>query len=199
MDYVKGETLEAAWIYGHLSPEEKKQILRELATFVSELRSLQVPSDSLVASAALGNGLDYRVGASPFGPFRNHDEFHSFLRGGIPLDSCTEVYGEAVTRCHSRHYKSHFCHADLVPRNIIVRNGHIAAIIDWQFAGWYPEYWEYTKAHYGLLNMPEWYSMFQDAVPRYDAELAAERALWEQFQEPGTAAQWIDSFLHTLS
>ncbi|KAF5121146.1 hypothetical protein E5D57_013482 [Metarhizium anisopliae] len=44
-------------------------------------------------------------------------------------------------------------HADLHPRNIMVDwdteegdNLHITAIIDWELAGWYPEYWEFVKA-----------------------------------------------------
>jgi hypothetical protein len=66
-----------------------------------------------------------------------------------------------------------------------VRDRKIVAVIDWQFAGWYPEYWEYTKAHYGLYNMPDWYSGFENAVTRYDNELAAEMALWERLDQPG--------------
>lgn len=65
-----------------------------------------------------------------------------------------------------------------------MRDDKIAAIVDWQFAGWYPEYWEYTKAHYGLLNIPDCYTEFKNAVPRYDDELAAERALWAQLDQP---------------
>ena len=26
-----------------------------------------------------------------------------------------------------------------------MKNGKIAAVIDWEFAGWYPEYWEYCR------------------------------------------------------
>jgi hypothetical protein len=33
--------------------------------------------------------------------------------------------------------------------------------------------------------MPDWYAEFQNAVLRYDDELVAERALWEQFDQPG--------------
>jgi hypothetical protein len=72
-----------------------------------------------------------------------------------------------------------------------VRDGKVAAIVDWQFAGWYPEYWEYTKAHFGLMNMPDWYAEFQRAVTRYDDELAAERTLWRRFDLPGMAHQWL--------
>ena len=38
-----------------------------------------------------------------------------------------------------------FCHGDLVPRNIFVEGSTITGIIDWEFAGWYPDYWEYCR------------------------------------------------------
>jgi hypothetical protein len=100
--------------------------------------------------------------------------------------------------CHSRQYRTFFSHADLCTGNIIVRDGKIAAMVDWQFAGWYPEYWEYTKAHFGLLNMPDWYAEFQRAVARYDDELAAERALRRRFDQPGMAHQWICRSLRSV-
>lgn len=67
----------------------------------------------------------------------------------------------------------------------MVRGGHIAAIIDWAFAGWYPEYWEFIKAHYNWFPLEDWYTALYDAIPQYDAELVAERALWKQYDEPG--------------
>lgn len=39
-------------------------------------------------------------------------------------------------------------HNDLHPRNVTVRDGKVAAILDWELAGFYPEYWEYVKAWY---------------------------------------------------
>lgn len=38
------------------------------------------------------------------------------------------------------------------PQNILVENGHISGIIDWEQAGWYPEYWEYVKAMWGSIG-----------------------------------------------
>lgn len=39
-----------------------------------------------------------------------------------------------------------FTHADIVPRNIMVdEEGRINGIIDWENAGWYPDYWEYSN------------------------------------------------------
>ncbi|KAL2757432.1 hypothetical protein ACRALDRAFT_2100321 [Sodiomyces alcalophilus JCM 7366] len=42
--------------------------------------------------------------------------------------------------------KSVFTHGDLTPRNIIVDSaGRITGIVDWENAGWYPDYWEYAN------------------------------------------------------
>ncbi len=71
----------------------------------------------------------------------------------------------------------------------MVRDGRITAIVDWGFAGWYPEYWEYTKIHFDAFVRPAWYKGVKEAIPRYDAELEAERSLWRQYDEPGVACR----------
>ena len=43
-------------------------------------------------------------------------------------------------------------HGDMSPRNIIVQGTKVVALLDWEMAGYYPEYWEYTKA----LYRPAW-------------------------------------------
>lgn len=45
-------------------------------------------------------------------------------------------------------------HSDFSPRNILVRGDQVVALIDWEMAGFYPEYWEYVKA----LYHPDWES-----------------------------------------
>lgn len=55
----------------------------------------------------------------------------------------------------------YFTHGDLTPGNVIISGdpGHrtIQAIIDWEQAGWYPEYWEHWKTFYGAGYLDEWY------------------------------------------
>ena len=54
----------------------------------------------------------------------------------------------------------YFTHGDLTLGNIIVSglpgSQRIKAIIDWEQAGWYPEYWEYCKMMYGVELDHEW-------------------------------------------
>ncbi|KAK8147405.1 hypothetical protein G3M48_001655 [Beauveria asiatica] len=40
----------------------------------------------------------------------------------------------------SNDYPIVFTHGDIAARNITVRDGHLVALFDWEFAGWYPEY-----------------------------------------------------------
>lgn len=69
-------------------------------------------------------------------------------------------------------------------RNIMVKGGNITVIIDWAFAGCLPEYWDFTKAHYAQLNVPDWYEPLADSWTRYDAELRAETTLWSRLNWP---------------
>ncbi|KAG9227958.1 hypothetical protein BJ875DRAFT_390396, partial [Amylocarpus encephaloides] len=63
--------------------------------------------------------------------------------------------------------------------NILVdEEGHITGFLDWESAGWYPEFWEYTTA---LRFVPKdfwWYKFLMKAgVKRYLEESEYERAL----------------------
>jgi RIO-like serine/threonine protein kinase len=49
-----------------------------------------------------------------------------------------------------------FIHGDLSSLNIIVRGDTIVGLIDWQTAGWYPSYWEYTTA--SPVNLQNFFS-----------------------------------------
>lgn len=49
-----------------------------------------------------------------------------------------------------------FTHGDFRPANIIVKDGHVAAIVDWAQGGWYPEYWDFAKAFYIYTFLTDW-------------------------------------------
>jgi hypothetical protein len=57
--------------------------------------------------------------------------------------------------------QSVFTHADLAPRNILVDKStyEITGIVDWECAGWYPDYWEMAimwKGSRGSYDFPKW-------------------------------------------
>ncbi|KAI6767716.1 hypothetical protein HG530_005725 [Fusarium avenaceum] len=183
MDYIKGECLESAW--NHLSTGERDTVFADIKQYISWLRELQPPAQDIVSSAYENPAYDCRIGARFFGPMNQH-EFHSLVRRHLHMEDVAPFLGQKVAKMHTSTYQTHFTHADLCPKNIIVRNGRVAAIIDWEFAGWYPEYWEFTKANYNPFPGEGWWDYLRLALPCYDEELAAELVLWERIPEPGT-------------
>lgn len=61
-----------------------------------------------------------------------------------------------------RSNRSVFTHGGLASRNIMVDNQNtITGIPDWEYAGWYPDYWEYAQ-----IMKPAFYGDFQDWMGR---------------------------------
>ncbi|QPG97842.1 hypothetical protein C2857_006930 [Epichloe festucae Fl1] len=58
----------------------------------------------------------------------------------------------------------------------MVHNGRISGIIDWESAGWYPEYWEFTTPMRWPGRNPRGL-IAQLGGDRYKEELEAEMAI----------------------
>ncbi|KAF2185015.1 hypothetical protein K469DRAFT_168678 [Zopfia rhizophila CBS 207.26] len=55
-------------------------------------------------------------------------------------------YAEEVLSMLPRFEKSVFMHGDIAPRNIVMaEDGHVKGSLNWETAGWCPEYWEYVN------------------------------------------------------
>jgi len=151
--------------------QEMSLMAQDLRRYIAELRTIQIQTNSThpISNATGGPCLDYRIGGSLVGPFRDEKEFSESLRLGI-----------LPNLVHRDDHRIVFTHADLNMRNILVKDRRISGIIDWENAGWYPEYWEYTKCHFGVRLCQRWLKMV-DAVfeDRYGEELKIERQYWE--------------------
>lgn len=183
MAYIPGDALSTVW--DGLSSDDRNTIFADIKKYVSCLRELPPPQQDVVCSASRNPAYDCRIGFQFFGPL-THDEFHSLTRQHLRMEDVKAgVLGPEVAATHTGRYQTCFAHADLAPRNIIVRHGRVAAIIDWAFAGWYPEYWEFTKANYNYFS-EDWEEYLSSALPVYKTELIAEQTLWGMLPQPGT-------------
>jgi aminoglycoside phosphotransferase (APT) family kinase protein len=78
-----------------------------------------------------------------------------------------------------------FTHGDISLRNIHVKivgdraeDVSVVALLDWEQAGWRPEYWEMIKFRHGAFDDSQWLSMGgRSLIPGYDTELAIEEEL----------------------
>ncbi|KAG4430487.1 hypothetical protein IFR05_014030 [Cadophora sp. M221] len=153
------------------SDEEMHQMARNLRSWIAELSLIKGNRDSKYATTNATGGpcLDYRISGNRVRPFPSEKEFSESLCLGV-LPGLT----------HRTDHKIVFTHADLNMRNILVEDGRITGIVDWENAGFFPEYWEYTKCHFGVRISKRWPKMI-DAVfeNKYQEELEIEKQYWE--------------------
>lgn len=156
------------------------EVVLQLQDWLTQLRSIpKTVNPTHAICNTLGEALrDPRVRhATPIGPFVDEMAFNAMLR-----------YSDDTSRLG---HEICFTHADLNPRNILVDqftlpNGksgwRLTGIVDWETAGYYPEYWEYTKALYEGFR---WTNRYNSMVKRvfvalgdYEGELMVEAKSW---------------------
>ncbi|KAK0390715.1 hypothetical protein NLU13_0218 [Sarocladium strictum] len=133
------------------SKESQARILDQLQSMIQELRSVKPPAGVGVSSVAGGPIYDCRLPrTSHWGPFPTVRDFHQALID--PVDMNTEYAWEPersdisqlVQFYREAEEKVVLTHGDLSSLNILVRGDDVVAIVDWETAGWLPEYWEYS-------------------------------------------------------
>lgn len=183
MEYIHGQQVGAIW--ATITGEEKDHIVKQLADCVSQLHQHESKVRG-IGSVTMKQMKDVRLSYTPFGPFQNVADFHTFVRKTLPLEKASETFGEDVFRCHSSDYKVVMSHSDICLRNMIIDHQGSLVLVDWEFAGWWPEYWDYTKSFYALFGTPDFYELIEKHFVNYDMELRAERQLWKMLNQPWT-------------
>ncbi|KAF7793920.1 hypothetical protein EIP86_005042 [Pleurotus ostreatoroseus] len=173
MDYIKGSTLRSVW--PRLNQEERIASIRQLQGYIEQLRNLQPPNTHRVQAVDGNPCYDSRM-RGEYGPYDTIDAFNEAWGHKFVPDKHPE-HQEAFKKVAGRPWKIMLAHGDLGPHNILWRDGKIVAIIDWEFAGWLPEYWDYVqswKAIFPNLDGQEWWRMLWDGIRCYPDELEAE-------------------------
>ncbi|KAF9808690.1 hypothetical protein IEO21_07802 [Rhodonia placenta] len=178
MKRVHGDNLQAVW--RHLDTEQRANIVEQLRSFVLQLRALKSPHGQAVCGLNGAATLDSRVSSHPIGPFANEGAFNDRLIDAAEPYSCEEILADVRSRMRDDH-RVVFTHADLAPRNILVRGGTIVAVIDWEESGWYPEHWEFVRAMYFPMAHPRdeaWMRAIRDFIPGdYEKDWLVDREL----------------------
>jgi len=173
MTRISGQTLDSR--LDNLSDAQVERIVEQVAGYVTEMRNLG--ENDYIGSTTRGPCTDYFWQYNdqlPTGPFDNEAQFNDLI-----ISAYHDRWGETRPKFHtflrSLYRDNHrilFTHGDLAPRNIMVSDdGRITGIIDWEYAGWYPEYWEYVKAHFGGDWRTNWILWVDKYFPCYHYEL----------------------------
>ncbi|KAJ3740055.1 kinase-like domain-containing protein [Lentinula detonsa] len=170
--WIEGETL-GSWNQRHLIWPDGFQKHAEIA-FYSDSSEERRPALAKIEAM-------FPEGPMSSPPVNTIAEFHELLFQQVSWTSRLERLRLIAEPVHTRDYRITFTHSDLNPHNILVKDDHLAAIIDWEFAGWYPEYWEYTQLVMQNLHLrprEEFWKRVGFFSGQYIEELKLERALW---------------------
>ncbi|RAL06783.1 kinase-like protein [Aspergillus homomorphus CBS 101889] len=175
---------ELGQIYEALSNEEKDAVSQQLDQYLTTIRNWKNPWGESRICSLLGTPLrSVRVPNHLAGPFESEQELNDYLikpawSGGF---SSEKAYSEALNRARRIDKLRHrvvFTHGDLQHHNIMIHRGRITGFLDWESAGWYPEYWEFTTALRFAQENFWWYQFVIELGGKsYLLELDCERAL----------------------
>jgi len=148
MTRLPGDILSDA--YDLMTEEERKQVLSEVKFYLDRMRAWSNPSGrDRICSISNGPIRSIRVPQHLIGPCDNLQGFNESLIGPAWAAKHRQDYENLMDSARKLHRKACrivFTHGDFMHHNILVKDGHVTGIIDWEAAGWYPDYWEFTTA-----------------------------------------------------
>ena len=168
MERIEGQTLQDAW--ATLSDAEKHDVAAEIKRHLRHLRATQGPGgfcslDNLPLRDTLfstGHANDLLRCAGPFSSESDLvDAIVRKCRASESLQGKASFYADNLPLVFQDHVPI-LSHGDLQRKNIMVRaesaQGSTLAFLDWEFAGWYPTFWEFAQTVCGCgLFDDDWY------------------------------------------
>jgi hypothetical protein len=189
LDFIKPTAGEESWLLTTrlegdiagkclllMNADQIEQFKIDFRDYVEQIRTIPNPYPHPICGVLGGGCQDCRIdketgGTGPYDRIEDLNKHLMAICSPIPSPSDRAI----VAEIQSRSYRIFFTHADLNPGNVIIHNGRLSGFVDWEFAGWYPEYWEYTKACYIVHRWTLRLEVLGDVFPKYAEELKAER------------------------
>lgn len=170
MQFVRGETLENIW--PSLSENEKNKLALEMRAHVDDMRKLK--GEYIGAIGRLPCMVGSLQGPSK-GPFSTEKELNDALAQQYE-DARPGYFGSMLKKMLKDNHQVVFSHSDLNMRNIMVRHMRIVAVIDWESAGFFPEYWEYAHSYLSVKwnskTFSDWAFFVQTCLCPYPSQAA---------------------------
>ncbi|KAG4422248.1 hypothetical protein IFR04_004628 [Cadophora malorum] len=195
MERSAGETLASLW--PNLVATQKMAIAQSLRRAMDQLRRLPSPGGYCsVGNRPLQDSIfwtgDDKNTSSINGPFATEDELNAAMIQKYAFNNLPAQKADFYARTFKKILQSHppvFTHGDLQRKNILVRlplppvgelsDAEIIAqdfeitILDWEVAGWYPSYWEYSRAMLGCGRWDDdWHVFLAQILEEFLSEWA---------------------------
>lgn len=164
---LPGKPLNEVW--SAMTDDDKAQVAKQTADYLQQLHELrssciQNVGGGPVYSAFLFGG-DLAV---PHGPISSDGELWNELKkqlNDIPKNVCHSLGWKMPTAAP---YK--FTHCDLAMSCIMVEAGNVTGIVEWQFSGYFPSWWEAASCRLCAdAEDKEWKGLLLQYMPRHPA------------------------------
>ncbi|KAL2846607.1 kinase-like domain-containing protein [Aspergillus pseudoustus] len=162
---IHGQTLEEAWPL--LSEFQKVAIADQVVGVRNQLRSVTSTSIQCVDQSPCYPGLLFSDD-KPHGPFHSDLELWDAITRSLhdpPKKAVPQRVLENLRRRLPSCEPYVLTHCDLNLGNIIVKNGSLVGVLDWEFAAYYPIWYEYVSASWGWTeDDAQWKKLLQERL-----------------------------------
>jgi len=136
-EYIPGRTLEECW--HSLGFFTKARIIWTLRNYVAQLRRLKRTTPGPLNRSQVFEG--HYVSHQGAGPFETYEDMIHWFNRRIEIGN-----KRAVQKCDMSSFTASgplvFSHQDLCLRNILLGDDDVLYVLDWEWAGFYPEWLE---------------------------------------------------------
>lgn len=164
---VPGQPLSEAW--PNMSIEDKERIAKQTAEYLLQLRGLHSTKMESLGGEPLHCAFLF-LGENDLGhgPLSSDDELWAEM--SLALSNVPEEVRQHLRRQMPTAFPYTFTHGDLTNVNIMVENGNLTGILDWEGSGYCPVWWEFTCAGIGLgQEDKEWKDLLRKHMPDHTA------------------------------
>jgi aminoglycoside phosphotransferase (APT) family kinase protein len=138
---LEGVSLKEAW--PTLSETQKSSIAKQTAQFINQLRQHSSNALQSLDSSPLYSAFLFRNGYGlPHGPFTSDEQLWEEMAKALKGATTDELHQLWQRMPTAEPYI--FTHGDLTNANIIVKDGALVGIIDWEASGYFPVWWEFV-------------------------------------------------------
>lgn len=176
MKKVPGESLDVAMSKGKIQLSDLERLAREVVECLVELRKHTRPTPQSVTGEKVHDYF-YRNQKEIGYLEKNKDEWWARVEPMLKFDGERAAKIKEFYVDHEAPYV--LTHGDLSTNNIMVQDGRLTGIIDWEHSGFYPDWWEWVAVE--KVGLSVWGSLIQ-------------REMQAQIGDFGTAAGAIKQF-----
>ncbi|KAI0370548.1 kinase-like protein [Pilatotrama ljubarskyi] len=161
MDYIPGKTLKECW--SDLSLWQRMRVLWTIRGYIRQLRRIRSAEPVATATFPGPLGNEPQLCFGPMfteygaGPFHSYEEMAAWYMHKLDVN---RRYAKYPPESEHLEFDSSvplvLTHFDIHPNNIILGDDGRVWLIDWEFAGFYPQWFEYASMREGWDVLGKW-------------------------------------------